>query len=484
MKTNPQVFPEGFYWGGALAANQCEGAYLEDGRKMCVQDIYPYNPKEDITKKSNKEITTEDIYRAIEDKINYYPKRYGIDFYHTYREDLKLLSELGINSLRISISWSRIFPNGDEAEPNEKGLAFYDKLIDEMLALGIEPLITVSHYEMPLNLALAYNGWHSRKTVDFFVNYCQTLFERYKDKVTYWILVNQINLIIHESFNHLGIPSDRVENLTEAKYQGVHHELVACAKATKLAKEINPDFQIGMMLLGALTYAETAKPEDQLVALKYNQMEFFFSDVLMRGYYPSYAYRYFEDENIQLVFEEGDEEYLKHTADFLTFSYYYTSVTNQEVYEEGKKAQYKRTKKNDLLEESEWGWSYDPVGLRYTLNVLYDRYQKPIMITESGVGAYDVLEDDKSIHDPYRVAYYKAHIEQMKEAIHDGVELIGYYPWGPIDIVSCSSSEMTKRYGFIYVDLDDYGKGTGKRLKKDSFAWYTEVVKSNGEDLG
>ncbi len=482
MKKNDNKFPANFLWGGALAANQCEGAYLEDGRGMCVQDIYPYDPVEDIKNKSNKEISTEDIKKAIEDKINYYPKRHGIDFYHTYKEDLKLLAGLGINSLRISISWSRIFPNGDEKVPNEKGLQFYDDLLDEMIKLKIEPLVTVSHYEMPLNLALNYRGWHDRKMIDFFTHYCETIFVRYKDKVKYWILVNQINLIIHESFNHLGIPSDSVDNLKQAKYQGVHHELVACARATKIAREINPDFQIGMMLLAELAYGKTPKPEDQMAALKLNQMEqYFFSDVLMRGYYPKYAFRFFLDENINIIFEENDEKDLKNTADFLTFSYYYTVVTGQEIYEKGQRENYKRFAKNLDLPENDWGWSFDPVGLRYTLNVLYDRYQRPIMVVENGSGSFDELTEDNKVHDPYRIEYYKVHIEQMKEAIHDGVELIGYYPWGPIDIVSCSSSEMSKRYGFIYVDIDDYGNGSRSRYKKDSFEWYRQVTMSNGE---
>lgn len=479
MKKNPTTFPKGFFWGGALAANQCEGAYLEDGRGMCVQDIYPYNPNEDIKKKSNKEVSSEDIKKALEDKINYYPKRHGIDFYHTYKEDLKLLSEMGINSLRVSISWSRIFPNGDEEIPNEKGLQFYDNLFDEMLSLGLEPLVTVSHYEMPLHLATEYYGWYNRKMIDFFTHYCKTIFERYKNKVKYWILVNQINLIYHESFNHLGIPCDKVDNLNEAKWQGIHNELVGCGRATKIAKQINPDFQIGMMLLGNYAYSETAKPIDQITTMKYNQMHLFFSDVLMRGYYPSYAFRFFEDEGINITFEDTDEEDLKNTADFLTFSYYYTVMVNEEVY----KADYKRFTKNTNLEENDWGWSFDPIGLRYLLNVYYERYQKPIMITENGSGSFDELTEDNKVHDPYRIAYYKAHIEQMKEAIHDGVEVIGYYPWGPIDIVSCSSSEMSKRYGFIYVDIDDFGNGSRKRIKKDSFEWYKKVTESNGEIL-
>ena len=483
MKKNPTNFPQNFLWGGAIAANQAEGAYLEDGRKMCVQDIYSYDDTEAINKKSNKEITTDAIKRAIEDKVNYYPKRHGIDFYHTYKEDLKLLAELGINSFRFSISWARIFPLGDDQEPNEKGLQFYDDLIDELIRLEIEPLVTVSHYEMPLNLALKYNGWYNRKTIDFFTKYAEVLFKRYKQKVKYWILVNQINLISHESFNHLGIFADKVTNLKEAKYQGVHHELVACAQATKIAKDINPHFEIGMMLLADFAYAETAKPDDQLAAMKFNQMELFFSDVLMRGYYPNYALRYFEDEKITIDFGKDDDEILKNTADFLTLSYYYTAMTNEKIYEDGKATNSLRSGKNPHLKESDWGWAIDPIGLRIILNQLYERYQKPLMITENGFGAYDEVTATGEIHDPYRIDYLKQHIEQMKEAIHDGVELIGYYPWGPIDIVSCSSSEMSKRYGFIYVDIDDYGKGSKQRLKKDSFEWYRNVVRSNGKIL-
>lgn len=483
MKKNPTAFPKNFLWGGAIAANQAEGAYLKDGRKMCVQDIYSYDDTEAINKKSNKEITTEAIKIAIEDKVNYYPKRYGIDFYHTYKDDLKLLAELGINSFRFSISWARIFPMGDDKKPNEKGLQFYDDLLDELIRLGIEPLVTVSHYEMPLNLALEYNGWYNRKTIDFFTKYAEVLFRRYQNKIKYWILVNQINLISHESFNHLGIVADKVDNLKEAKYQGVHHELVACAQATKIAKDINPQFEIGMMLLADFAYAETAKPEDQLAAMKFNQMELFFSDVLMRGYYPNYALRYFEDEKITIEFGKDDEEILKNTADFLTLSYYYTAMTNEEIYEDGKTTNSLRSGKNPHLKESDWGWAIDPIGLRIILNQLYERYQKPLMITENGFGAYDEVTATGEIHDPYRIDYLKQHIEQMKEAIHDGVELIGYYPWGPIDIVSCSSSEMSKRYGFIYVDIDDYGKGSKQRLKKDSFEWYRNVVRSNGDIL-
>lgn len=478
MKKNPNVFPENFFWGGAVAANQLEGAYLEGGKGLSVADINRFRDDIDIRKKGNKEIALEDIEFAINDEEGIYPKREGIDFYHTFKEDLKLLAGTGMNSFRTSISWARIFPKGDELEPNEEGLKFYDALIDEIIANGMEPLITLSHYEMPLYLTTKYNGWYDRKMIDFFTRFLEVLFKRYKGKVTYWILVNQMNLITHESFNHLGIPSDRVENLVEAKYQGVHNELVACGRAVKIAKEIDPSFQIGMMSYYGNSYPATCKPEDVLAALKNNQMEYFYSDVLARGYYPSYAYRFFEDKGINITFGEKDEEDLKNTVDFVTFSYYYTRIIDAES---SKKED--PSYANPHLKANDWGWAIDPIGLRIALNEYYDRYQLPLMITENGMGFYEQLNENNTIEDDYRIDFLRQHIEAMKEAIHDGVELIGYYPWGPIDLVSCSSSEMSKRYGFIYVDLDDYGKGSGKRYKKKSYDWYRQVVDSNGENL-
>ena len=480
MNKVPTGFPKNFLWGGAVAANQLEGAYDIDGKGLCIADINEFRDDIDIQKKYNDELDTtfvKDAMAAGHGDGRIFPKRWGIDFYHTYKEDLKLLAGLGLKTFRTSINWSRIFPNGDDETPNEAGLKFYDHLIDEIIANGMEPMITISHYEMPLNLTLKYTGWYSRETIEFFEKYCQTLFDRYDGKVKYWIIVNQINLIGHESFNHLGVAEDKVDDLQSAKYQAVHNEMVACARATQYAHEKYPDMQIGMMLCGGPAYAATCKPEDQLATLKHNQMEYFYSDVLLRGYYPGYAFRFFEDKGIHVEFGEHDEEDLKNTCDFFSFSYYYTRMVTKESYENGNEAI-----RNPELPANPWGWSIDPIGLRIMLNEFWDRYQKPIYITENGVGYYDKLEDGQ-IHDPYRVDYYRAHIQQMKEAIKDGVDLRGYYAWGPIDIVSCSSSEMSKRYGFIYVDLDDYGKGTGKRIKKDSYSWYQKVIASNGEDL-
>lgn len=478
MKTNPKVFPENFLWGGAVAANQLEGAFQEGGKGWSVADINRFRDDIDIKKKSNKEISSVDVEFAMNDTEGRYPKRDGINFYHTFRDDLKLLAETGMNSFRTSISWARIFPKGDELEPNEAGLAYYDQLIDAIIENGMEPLITISHYEMPLYLTTEYNGWYNRQTIDFFTRYAEVLFKRYAGKVKYWILVNQMNLIVHESFNHLGIPSDKVENLLEAKYQGLHNELVACARSVKIAKEINPDMQIGMMSYYGNCYAATCKPEDVLATLKYNQMEWFCSDVLARGYYPNYAYRFFEENGISIAFGEQDAEDLKHTVDYVTFSYYYTRIVDAESAQKEDPAY-----ANPNLKANDWGWAYDPIGLRIALNEYYDRYQLPLMITENGMGFYEDLDENGEIHDEYRIDFLRQHIVEMKEAIYDGVEVLGYYPWGPIDLVSCSSSEMSKRYGFVFVDLDDYGQGSGKRYKKDSFEWYKQVTSTNGEKL-
>jgi len=471
-------FKEGFLWGGAVAANQCEGAWHEDGKGWCLADINRFRDDIPLSKKYNEEISTKDILEAMEDQTGIYPKRWGIDFYHTFREDLRLLKGLGLKSFRTSINWARIYPNGDDAEPNEAGLRFYDALIDEIIANGMEPMLTISHYEMPLNLTLKYTGWYSREVIGFFVNYCQTLFDRYRGKVKYWILVNQINLIVHESFNHLGIAEDKVDHLLEAKYQGVHNEMVACAMATKYARENDKDVHIGMMFCDSISYAATSKPEDVLANYRRNQMEYFFGDVLLRGKYPGYAFRYFDEHQIHIEFGEGDAEILKNTADFMAISFYYTRIADAESVKK-KKTSYN----NPHIQASAWGWGIDPIGLRTTLNMYWDRYQLPIVIAENGIGCFDKLEDDNSIHDDYRIEYLRAHVEQIKEAVLDGVDVFGYYPWGPIDIISCSSSEMSKRYGFIYVDLDDFGQGTGKRFLKDSYNWYKRVVETNGKSL-
>lgn len=472
--------PRHFLWGGGFAANQMEGAYKEGGKGLCVSDINEWKNQVDIQKRYNAEVTKSYLNECIEGDGKIFPKRWGIDFYHTYKEDLKRLGKdgLGLNAYRTSINWSRIFPTGEEAEPNEEGLAYYDSLIDEIIKNGMVPMLTVSHYEMPLNLAVKYNGWHSRKLIDLFTRYCRVVFDRYHEKVKLWILVNQINLIVHESFNHLGVAQDAFDDPVSAKYQALHHEMTACASATEYVHQHYPDLQIGVMEYGGLAYPATCLPEDVMATMRRNQMEYFPADVLLRGYYPGYVWHYFEERNIRIEIEDGDMEILKNTADFLAFSYYYTRVCDAKSFGEEQSAY-----RNPLLPANPWGWIIDPVGLRYHLNAYYDRYQKPVYIVENGCGYYDVLEEDGRIHDDYRVEYYKAHLEQIKLAVRDGVDLRGYFAWAPLDIISCSSCEVSKRYGFIYVDQDDYGNGSGRRVEKDSYSWYQNVIRSNGEQL-
>lgn len=470
-------FPDHFLWGGAVAANQCEGAFGIGGKGMSLADVHCYNADQDITK-HDSDVTLAQVKAAIEDKIGYYPKRHGIDFYHTYKDDLKLLAEMGFKTFRTSIDWSRIFPNGDEQEPNEEGLAFYDRLIDEILHLGMEPIITMLHYETPLNITLKYGGWHNRKVVDMFTRYGEVLLRRYQDKVKYWIVINQINLMYHESFNSVAICKDQVENIDEAKYQAIHHQFVASAIIVEKAREINPDMKIGTMLADCTAYPESCDPDDVVMALKRNRLQYFFTDVQFRGEYPGYMKRFFAENNYNIKVEPGDAEILKkNTMDYLALSYYYSSMVSSK-----NSMNPVDTKKNPHLKVNPWGWAIDPKGLYHALCQYYDRYQVPLMIAENGFGMYDKLEDG-TVQDDYRISYLSQHIAQMKEAIKDGVEVFAYCAWGPIDIVSCSSAEMEKRYGFIYVDLDNLGNGTAKRIKKDSFYWYKNVIATNGEEL-
>ncbi|HEM4432388.1 TPA: 6-phospho-beta-glucosidase [Streptococcus suis] len=480
-------FPKGFLWGGATAANQYEGGWNLGGRGPATSDTYiavDPDKRKDMSH-LGKPVSRADVEFALADQEGLYPKRWGSDFYHRYKEDIALFAEMGFKTFRLSIAWSRIFPKGDELEPNEEGLAFYDAVFDNLNKYGIEPLVTLSHYEFPIHLALEYGGWKNRKVIEFFVRYAETVFKRYQGKVKYWLTFNEINILGMVGYLSGGLLFEDGKNDLEAMYQAVHHQFIASILATKAAHEIDPENKVGCMLARMENYAATCNPDDVLAALKKDQENLFYTDVQVRGAYPSYMKRFFKENNIQVVFEPGDEAILKqYPVDFMSFSYYMTSITRALPDKDKATAgNLMLGEANPYLEASDWGWQIDPVGLRITLNKLYDRYQVPLFIVENGLGALDKVEEDGSIEDSYRIAYLEKHIQQMYEAIEDGVELMGYTPWGCIDLVSASTSEMSKRYGFIYVDADDQGKGSFDRSRKASFYWYKDVIASNGANL-
>lgn len=465
-------FKEGFLWGGAAAANQFEGAFDKDGKGLSVQDVTPNGGFGEIT-----DGPTEDNMKLV-----------GIDFYNRYKEDIKLFAEMGFKTFRTSIAWTRIFPNGDESEPNEAGLKFYDDLFDELNKYGIEPLITLSHYETPLHLSKEYDGWVNRKMIGFYENYVRTVFNRYKGKVKYWLTFNEINSVLHAPFMSGGISTPPEELSEKDLFQAVHHELVASALATKIGHEIMPEAEIGCMVLAMPTYPLTSNPDDVIAVMESERKNYFFSDVHVRGEYPGYMKRYFADNNIELDVTDEDLELLKNTVDFISFSYYMSSTDTAD--------QSKKVKgegnilggvHNPYLEASEWGWQIDPKGLRIVLNDFWDRYQLPLFIVENGLGAKDELITDengnKTVNDDYRIKYLNDHLVQVKEAVKDGVDVMGYTTWGCIDLVSASTAQLAKRYGFIYVDRHDDGSGSLDRYKKKSFNWYKEVIETNGESL-
>ena len=472
-------FRTDFLWGGATAANQCEGAYNEGNRGLANVDMIPSG--EDRWKVATGELKNLDLNEKYD-----YPGHEAIDMYHHYKEDIALFAEMGFKCYRFSIAWSRIFPNGDEEKPNEDGLKFYDNLIDECLKYGIKPLVTICHFDAPMGLVHKIGGWKSRKMIDYFVKFSTVLFERYKDKVEYWLTFNEINMILHAPFMGAGLVFDEGENKTEIKYQAAHYELVASAMVTEIAHRINPNFKIGCMLAAGNTYANTPDPEDVFKALEKDRENYLFIDVQSRGEYPSYALKQFERQQFNLDITQEDKAILKNnTVDFISFSYYSSRLTSADPKAtQSTQGNVFATLKNPYLKASEWGWQIDPLGLRITLNSLYDRYQKPLFIVENGLGAVDTVDENGEINDEYRIDYLREHIKAMKDAVEiDGVNLLGYTPWGCIDLVSASTGEMKKRYGFIYVDRDNQGAGSLQRMKKKSFNWYKQVIASNGEHL-
>lgn len=465
------TFPASFLWGGAVAANQCEGAYDEDGKGWSTQDLAPKGVVGAITD------------HPTEDNL----KLKGIDFYHRYREDIAMLAEMGFSVFRFSIAWSRIFPNGDEETPNEAGLAFYDQLIDECRRHGMEPLVTLSHYETPYHLAKTYDGWCSRKMIDFFKRYVNTVMKRYKGKVHYWLTFNEINSILHNPYLSGGILTPKEQLSKSDLYQAIHHELVASALVTKMAHEIDPDNKVGCMVIGIPSYPLTPNPDDVIANMEQDRHNLYFTDVQARGAYPKYLNRYFKENGIQIQMEEGDEEILKNSVDFISFSYYMSTCGCADPDAHPQAAgNIIPGVANPYLRSSQWGWQIDPKGLRFLLNQFYDRYQKPLFIVENGLGARDeLIEKDGvlTVEDDYRIEYMREHLLQVEEAIEDGVEVLGYTSWGCIDLVSASTAQMSKRYGFIYVDRNDDGSGTMTRYRKKSFYWYRDVIASNGASL-
>lgn len=469
-------FQKNFLWGGASAANQYEGAWDVDGKGPSIFDAFTAGSA-----------TTARIYHDHVQKGFYYPNHEGTDFYHHYKEDIALMGEMGFKTFRLSIAWSRIFPNGNESQPNLKGLEFYDRVFDECAKYGIEPLVTILHYETPLYLANNYNGWYSRELVDFYYHFCEVIFERYKDKVKYWLTFNEINCIaIGDPYMAGACRAKDGLSVEQVTYQAAHHQFLASAKAVKLAHDKYPQFKMGMMLGGLFFIPNSCHPLDIKKSQEMNYQQYYFCDLQCRGYYNNRAKALLKNKGVVLEMQPEDEEILRQgTVDFLSFSYYMTINAAEENNAALKLAGSGiASPKNPYLEATDWGMEINPVGLRYMLNELYDRYQLPLFVVENGLGAVDELTEDGKVHDAYRIAYLRRHIEVMKEAIEqDGIDLMGYTSWGCIDCISAGTGEMKKRYGYVYVDRDDVGNGTLKRYKKDSFDWYKKVIASNGEDL-
>ena len=473
-------FPKGFLWGGATAANQCEGAWQADGKGLATVDVTPFGP-------DRFPVATGYMEMLGCDDAHFYPSHEAIDLYHHYKEDIALFAEMGFKCFRLSIAWTRILPNGDDAQPNEAGLAFYDSIFDECHKYGIEPLVTICHFDTPIALIKKYGGWKDRRMVDAYVHYCEVLFDRFKGKVKYWLTFNEINMLLHLSFTGAGLVFHPGENVEQVKYQAAHHELVASAKAVKLAHEKMPDAMVGCMLAAGQFYPRTCAPEDVRAAQEADRDNYFFTDVQVRGAYPVWAKKRMERAGVQLHTQPEDDRTLREgTVDFVSFSYYSSRciTVDKTLLGDADGNAVTGAARNPYLKASEWGWAIDPVGLRITMNEIYDRYQKPLFIVENGLGTIDQPDADGYVADDYRISYLRKHLQQMKLAVEeDGVELLGYTSWGPIDLVSVATGEMKKRYGFIYVDRDDEGCGTLKRTRKKSFYWYKKVINTNGDDL-
>ncbi len=486
-------FPKDFLWGGATAANQVEGAWNEDGRGPAMTDVTTggtVNTPRLVTyidkdgnpgTLSRGQTLPEGARYAVLDNY-YYPNHKGVDEYHRYKEDIALFAEMGFKTYRMSISWSRLFPRGDEKEPNKAGVEHYRKVFEELRKYDIEPLVTIWHFDTPLYLEEHYGGWDNRQLIEFYTRFATTCFTEYKGLVHYWLTFNEINNTV--SFVQVPEGGD-ADKIYQSRYQQLHHQFVASAKAVQIGHAIDPSNMIGCMICGVASYPATCDPADILANRhSWEQKLLYCSDVQCRGYYPTYAQRLWDEHNVQLdITEEDLVDLANGTVDMYTFSYYMSSLVTTHQVKDAVGGNFSFGARNEYLKYSDWGWAFDPTGLQYYLETIYDRYELPMMVVENGLGAYDTVEEDGSIHDQFRIDYYRDHIKAMDKAIENGVEVIGYTTWGCIDVVSAGTGEIRKRYGFIYVDVDDEGNGTLDRSRKDSFFWYKKVIASNGEDL-
>ncbi|WP_155286252.1 6-phospho-beta-glucosidase [Lacticaseibacillus zhaodongensis] len=478
--TKQAAFPKEFMWGGAVAAHQVEGAWQEGGKGVSIADLMPA---------ASRTAPARTVTGHIEPDKDY-PNHWGIDFYHQYPTDIKLFQKLGLQAFRTSIAWTRIFPNGDEAEPNQAGLAYYRDLFTRLRAAGIEPVVTLSHFEMPYHLVKEYGGWRNRKLIGFFTRFAEVCFANFHDLVKYWITFNEINNQTdwhsdHHLLQDSGLVLRADENHEEDMFQAAHNEMVAGAAATIAAHRIDASLQVGAMLAMVPIYPLSAKPDDVLEAQRAMQTRYYYGDVQLTGKYPQWLLRYWQRKDYHIVMADDDAATLQAgAADYLAFSYYFSLVTKARADGLHEYDEHNDLVDNPYVEKTRWGWQIDPAGLRTMLNWMQDRWHKPMLLVENGFGAYDKLEADGSVHDPDRIDYLRQHIQAVRAAVgEDGVDLFGYLMWSPIDLISASTGEMAKRYGLIYVDLDDAGHGSGKRYLKDSFAWYQRVIRTNGQDL-
>ena len=486
---NRYTFPEGFLWGGATAAYQCEGAWQDDGKGFAVTDLLTT-----VTRTNPRRFTKE------VEEGTYYPAKIGIDHYHHYKEDIALFAEMGFKVYRMSVSWSRIYPNGDDEKPNQKGIEFYKDVFKECHKYGIEPLVSIMHHDTPLALAIKQDGWASRKTIDDYVRYAKTLFTEFKGLVHYWITFNEINMtmnyfgdiygggILSNGTTIIDINNVNPESMTADKqnkrFKALHHQFLASALAVKAGHEIDSENKIGCMVASDAHYPYSCNPINILAAQNSMRKLWFCGDVQVRGEYPAFTKKYLADKGVTLEIQPGDEEILRNgKVDFYSLSYYTSGTDCLDQKVDTDSGNFNLGAANPYLKKSEWGWAFDPDGLRWVLNEIYGRYQVPVFIAENGLGAIDEVSSDGVVHDDYRIHYLKEHSKAMKQAIDDGVDLFGYTWWGPIDLVSASTGEMKKRYGFIYVDLDNEGNGTLERVKKDSFYYYKKLIETNGSCL-